>query len=178
MRAAFLLLAVCASIPAAARSERVFLDNSVILIHDAEPSYVRRGASDLAVYLREITGTPVPIVTSAHEIVRGKRAIVVGRRLATQLGAAHDLTPTAGREHFVIEQPHDSRFNLVIAGHSPHGTNDGVATLMRMIRSDGNKPYIDGVPLRSRPDIAMRGWQAGGWPIKDGRGARSAHNRA
>ena len=80
--AACLLLTVCCSSPAAAQPGRIFLDNSVVLVHESEPSYVRRAASDLAAYLQEITGTPVSVVTSRKELVRPNAAIVVGERLA------------------------------------------------------------------------------------------------
>ena len=82
------------------------------------------------------------------------------------MSVAQNLNPILGEEGFIVRRPKDSRLKLVVAGYSPHGTNAGMATLMRMIRTDGKRPYIEGLPVRSKPDVALRGLQAGGWPIK------------
>jgi hypothetical protein len=149
-----------------AQAKKIVLSNPIILVHVDEPSYVRHGARDLAAYLQEITGVSVPIVGSAVKSSRGNTTIVIGQRMARQLGVAQRLTADLGEEGFVIDLSDQTRPGLVVSGYSPHGTNAGIATLMRMLRSAEKVPYLSGIPVRSKPDIGLRGLQAGGWPIK------------
>jgi hypothetical protein len=137
-----------------------------ILIHQDEPSYVHHAANDLAAYLQEINGSPVPIESSKERVAPGKPVVVLGKLMAAELGISIALSADFSEEGFLIQSSIESDTRIVVAGPSPQGTNAGVATLMRMIRSEGKLPYISGdVSLRSKPDIAIRGLQAGGWPI-------------
>src|SRR5438128_4042151 len=70
------------SIPAGAADtgQTFVLNQSVIALDSSEPSYVKFAARDLADYLKEITGTEVPIRTSLDE--KAKSLIVVGRKMS------------------------------------------------------------------------------------------------
>ena len=54
------------------------MTQSVIVVDASEPSYVQYGVKDLADYLKEITGTEVPLRTA--QVETAPSLIVVGKR--------------------------------------------------------------------------------------------------
>ena len=66
------------------------------------------------------------------------------------------------------DQTNDGKTIVVVAGRDPHGTNTGVATLLRAIEMDPKTgPYVNG-PLDTvnRPSYLKRGLHLNGWPLK------------
>ena len=59
-------------------NEKISLNQSGIVVDGSEPSYVQYGVKDLANYLKEITGTEVPIQTTLGETAPS--LIVVGEK--------------------------------------------------------------------------------------------------
>jgi hypothetical protein len=157
---------LCVSLVAAQNTERrVSLSDSTILVDSAEPSYVQYGAKDLAAYLTEITGKPIPI-SSSQNTRRIKVVIAVGEKMARAMGA--DLSSSdLGDEGFVIRSVDKGASQIaIVAGTNPHGTNAGLATFMQMIQAEGKSPYLDGpLDLHSKPSIAVRGIHLNGWPL-------------
>ena len=66
---------------------RISLDAAVILVDKAEASYVQYGAKDLGSYLSQITGKPVPVISSLELARRGKCVIVIGEKMARAMDA-------------------------------------------------------------------------------------------
>ena len=148
-------------------TQRVALDEAVILIDSSEASYVQYGAKDLAAYLTEIGGKPITVSTSADTGQKARSAIAVGEKMAWVMGA--DLGPASelGNTGFVIRSFEKSGAKtVVVAGRHPQGTNSGIATLMQRIRTEGNSPYLEGpLNVRSQPSFAVRGIHLNGWPL-------------
>jgi Glycosyl hydrolase family 67 N-terminus len=160
-------LAVSPPVATAQSIQRISLNEAVILLDSAEPSYVQYGARDLGTYLTEITGKAVALSTSTTPPQKTKLVIAVGKKMALEMGA--DLGPAKdlGIDGFVIRAIEKAGTRIVVvAGQDAHGTNTGIATLMQMIRADGKSPYLEGpLDLRSKPAIAMRGIHLNGWPL-------------
>ncbi len=168
-----MLLTVCAlfllALPIATAQPKIqiSLDYHAVLVGSDEPSYVQYGARDLATYLREITGDRVSVSSNAKELRKAASVIAVGKSAADDLhlsiGDAGDL----GREGYVIRSVNQANQQLlIVAGADPHGTNAGIARLMRLIHGDGNSAYLDGpVDVLSKPAIAVRGIHLNGWPL-------------
>jgi hypothetical protein len=162
------LLVACATTTfAQAQPGKLVLDRSVILVDGSEPSYIQYAAKDLSNYLGEITGqsTTVSSVMSAGK--KAKSMIAIGQKMTLAVGADLGNLNDLGDEGFVLHSfEKDGVQIMVVAGANPHGTNMGVATLMRMIRAEGKSAYLDGpLNLRSKPSIAVRGLQTGAWPM-------------
>jgi hypothetical protein len=159
-------LAVAVSFGFGQVSQRISLDNTTILVDTTEASYVQYGAKDLAAYLTEITGKAVNVGGSTKAAGKTGTIIAVGEKMARALDS--DLsTNDLGNEGSVIRSFDRGKLKTVaIAGLNPHGTNAGIATLMRMIQAEGKSAYLDGpLDLRSKPDIAVRGIHLNGWPL-------------
>ena len=144
------------------------LDEAIILVDSREPSYVQYGARDLASYLREISGKPVIVSESMNPGKSAKSIIALGRMAALAMGADLDAAKELGEDDSEIHSFDKAGTHVVIvAGHNPHGTNTGIATLMLMIRADGKSAYLDGpLDLRNRPSYGVRGLHLNGWPLK------------
>ena len=164
MRFVLLFLVGAVSLAAAQTSQRISLDNAVLLVDGTEPSYVQYAAKDLGSYLTEITGKTVVVGNSVGASRKAKTVIAVGAKMATAMGA--DLGQ-ADQNTSVIRRISKSGADVVVvAGSDPHGTNTGVATLMQMIRADGKSAYLDGpLDLRNKPSFAVRGIHLNGWPL-------------
>ncbi|HSS98004.1 MAG TPA: hypothetical protein VLK33_13280, partial [Terriglobales bacterium] len=69
----------------AATVARISLDDALIMVHPSEPTYVQYAATDLAGYLRELTGATIEVSSSADSVKQHKVAIVIGQKMAQQL---------------------------------------------------------------------------------------------
>lgn len=145
----------------------IALDNPVIMVGSDEPSYVRNGANDTAAYLREITGNQVAILNSPKKIGKATSIVVIGLSAAQALHVEPENISSIGTEGYVIHNFHlGNRELIVVAGADPHGTNAGIASLMRLIQAEGHSAYLPGpLDLRSKPSIAVRGIHLNGWPL-------------
>jgi hypothetical protein len=166
--AIFMLVLLAPTVCAAGgQAPTVPLAKAAIVVDAAEPSYVQYAARDLASYLTELTGQPVPTLVTTPAPVAGETSVVVGSKAAAALGI--DLTSGGdlGREGFVLKTTtRGGAAIVVVAGQTPHGTNAGVATLMPMIRIEHDAPYLDGsLDRRETPSIAVRGIHLNGWPL-------------
>jgi len=146
-------------------NERIPLNQSVIVVDASEPSYVQYGVKDLADYLKEITGTEVPIQTTLDETAQS--LIVVGKKMVEQVTANVMAGRELGQEGYLIKSVIKSgKVHLIVAGETPHGTKFGLAALMKMIQAEGQSDYVEGpVDITSRPKFAIRGMHLNGWPI-------------
>jgi hypothetical protein len=155
------------SLVTAQSSERISLDDTVILVDAGEVSYVQYGAKDLGSYLTKITGKTALVSTSASTSRKAKTVIAVGAKMAKAMGADLGSGGELGQDISVIRSIDKAGVNVVVvAGLDPHGTNTGIATLMQMIQADGKSAYINGpLDLRNRPTFAVRGIHLNGWPL-------------
>ena len=156
-----------ASLVAAQSSQRIILDDAVIVVDGSEASYVQYAAKDIGSYLTVITGKPAVVSTSESAGRKAKAIIAVGAKMARTMGANLDPVIQLDQDTSVIRLIAKSGANvIVVAGPDPHGTNTGIATLMQMIRADGKSAYLDGpLDLRNRPSFAVRGIHLNGWPL-------------
>ena len=143
-------------------SERISLNQIVIVMDSAEPSYIQYGTHDLANYLGDITGSAPRI--SAILDPRAQSLIVVGKLAELVLP---DVLQEAelGEQGYVIKSVmHDGKRRIIVAGANPEGTNFGIAALMKMIRAEGNSAYLKGpLDIYSKPSFAIRGIHLNGW---------------
>ena len=94
------------------------------------------GVKDLADYLKEITGTEVPIQTTLDETAPS--LIVVGKKMVEQARANVMAGRELGQEGYLVESVLKSgKAHLIVAGETPHGTKFGLAGLMKMIQAEG-----------------------------------------
>ncbi len=152
------------SFTAAQTSQRISLDEAVVLVDGSEPSYVQYAAKDLASYLSGITGKAAAVSNAVSATRRAKAVIAVGAKMATAMSVDLDQT---GQDTSVIRRISKAGTEVVVvAGSDPRGTNTGVATLMQMIRADGKSAYLDGpLDLQNKPSFAVRGIHLNGWPL-------------
>ena len=134
---------------------RIALDDAAILVDSGEPTYVQYGAKDLANYLGEISGKPVVVSASVNAGKGAKSIIALGEKAALAMGADLGAAKELGDDDSEIRSFDKAGTHVVIvAGHNPHGTNTGIATLMLMVRAEGKSPYLDGpLDLRNRPSL-------------------------
>src|SRR6185312_2334854 len=146
---------------------RISLDGPVILVDTAEASYVQYGAKDLGSYLSQITGKPIPVISSVDPARRAKCVIVIGQKIARAMDANLRTIDQLGKEGSIIRSiDNNGTRAIIIAAVNPHGTNTGIATFMQMIRAQGNSAYLEGpIDLRNIPSIAVRGIHLNGWPL-------------
>ncbi|MBS1852410.1 MAG: hypothetical protein JST79_16005 [Acidobacteria bacterium] len=151
-----------------AHAQRISLDNAVVLVDASEPSYVQYGAKDLASYLGQITGKPVPVGASVAPFRKSQTVVALGEKMARAAGADLGAMDGLGEEGAVLRSAEKAgRTIIAVAGTNPHGTNAGIATLLQKIRADGKTPYLAApLDLREKPDIAVRGLHLNGWPLK------------
>jgi len=147
---------------------RIALDDAVILVDSTEPAYVQYGAKDLANYLGEISGKPVVVNARMNAGKSAKSIIAVGEKAALGMGADLGASKELGDDGSEIRSLDKAGTHIVIvAGHNPHGTNSGIATLMLMVRAEGKAAYLEGpLDLRNRPSYGVRGLHLNGWPLK------------
>jgi hypothetical protein len=167
MRFVLSFLVGTASLVTAQSSQRISLDDTVILVDAGEVSYVQYAAKDLGSYLTEITGKTAVVSNSASASRKAKTVIAVGAKMAKAMGVDLDSTSQLDQDTSVIRLiPKPGTSVVVVAGSDPRGTNTGVATLMQTIRADGKSAYLDGpLDLRNKPSFAVRGIHLNGWPL-------------
>ncbi len=148
--------------------QRIVLDTPVVLVDVTEPSYVQYAAKDLGTYLSEIIGRPVAVSSTTTDTIEAKSIIVVGQKMALAMGVALENASDLGKEGSLIRSfAKPGKQIVVVAGGDPHGTNMGVATLMRLIQGEAKSAYLPGpLDVRNKPSIAVRGLQTGAWPMK------------
>ena len=167
MRFVLSFLVGTVSLAPAQSSQRISLDDAVILVDGSEASYVQYAAKDLGSYLTEITGKTAVVSNSVSASRKAKAVIAVGSKMATAMGAELDSGDQTDQDTSVIRaMARPGAKVVVVAGLDPHGTNTGVATLMQMIRAEGKSAYLDGpLDLRNKPSFAVRGIHLNGWPL-------------
>jgi hypothetical protein len=168
------LVLVLLAVPHASRAQtgadttavRWGLGDATVVVDPAEPSYVQYAAQDLATYLGQVAGTTVPVSTGGRTRAKSIRVaigVAATKALGVDVGAMDDLR----HDGFVIRSfDRDGGRVLVVAGRDPHGTNAGVASLLRSIRVEGGSPYVDApIDRRESPSYALRGIHLNGWPL-------------
>src|SRR2546426_2472488 len=131
------------SIPAGApdTGQTFVLNQSVIALDSGQDSYVKFAARDLADYLKDITGTDVPIRMSLDE--NAKSLVVRGDKMGQQVVGDVFGDNQLGEQGFLIKSSvKDGKSLLTVAGPHSKGTNHGVAHLMKMIHSEGKTAYL------------------------------------
>ncbi len=165
--AAVLSLAQRASAQRPASGATIELSGSVIFVDASEPSYVQYGASDLGRYLQEISGKPVQLANSLP--AQNKSTLIaIGDKAAVQVGAPTLASYQAGEEVSIIRTLDNRRQpTIVIAGTSPHATNQAIASFIRMISAREHSPFVE-APLNRRevPSFRARGIHLNGWPLR------------
>ena len=142
---------------------RILLSQVNILVDENEPSFVQYGANDLSAYLSEISGVPVAVENSRSRGRDSKTTLVIGRKMAAALGLNLDFADL-GEEGALIRSLSISNAPVVVvAGASPHGTNWGIASLLKLIHLETGEPYPQGpLDLHSEPRMAIRGLHLNG----------------
>jgi hypothetical protein len=166
--AVLLVLGLPAVVFAQIPGSRIPLDDAHVIVDAAEPSYVQYGAKDLAAYLTQISGKPVPVVTPSRERPFTGAAIAIGETAAAALGVDIGVLRELKNDSFVVRSfEREGSFVVAVAGRDPHGTNAGIATLMQTIRAEGTLPFVDApIDRRESPSFARRGIHLNGWPLR------------
>jgi hypothetical protein len=169
-----LVASVCAVLPAAATEREIELNGAHILVGASEPSYVQYAAEDLAHYLSTVTGENVPVRRTVE--AASSAVIAVGEEVANALQVRLPEKESLGAEGALIRAVTQGGSKIItVAGRNPHGTNMGVATLMRLIETRGRDAYLPtGLDLTSKPSISVRGFHMnGGWQLNHPYGFRT-----
>jgi hypothetical protein len=150
--------------PRRTSAEKISLSSSVVVVDPAEPSFVQYAAQDVARYLGDLTGTPVAVAPKFDAGNKDQTVFAIGNRVAESMGV--QLGKLSGEGSIVRTLKKNAATVVVIAGKNPHGTNTGVASLLRMIRLQGPSPYMEGpIDLRNEPSFSARGIHLNGWPL-------------
>ena len=166
----------CGLIAGTPPSERISLADSVVLVDSNEASYVRYAAEDLQGYLTKVSGGPVALSSSPNSSRKARTVIAIGEKMALAMGADLKSASELGEEGSVIQSfDRGASKVVVVAGSNPHGTNMGMATLMQLIRLDGNSAYLEGpLDVRNQPSTPVRGLHLnGGWQLNHPYGFRT-----
>ena len=167
---------LCSVLPAAAAEREIELNGAQILVGPSEPSYVQYAAQDLAHYLGTVTGENVPVRRTADAAGKTTAVIAVGEEVANALQVRLPEKESLGAEGLLIRAITRGGLKIIaVAGRDPHGTNMGVATLMRLIEARGRDAYLPtALDLTSKPSIAVRGFHMnGGWQLDHPYGFRT-----
>ena len=150
------------NVPPEVSNARISLNRIVIGIEPSEPSYVQHGSQDLARYLGEITGSETPVTNSLNS--QTPSAIIIGKMAEKVLPGVVTAKALGDQGYTIKSFTQDGKCRLIVAGANPHGTNSGIAALMRMIRAEGKLAYVDGpLDVRSTPTFPIRGIHLNGW---------------
>ncbi len=174
----FFSLVSCASsvLPAGATETQIELNRTQVLVGAAEPSYVQYAAEDLAHYLNGVTGGDIPVRRTAEAAGNTGAVIAVGEEMAEALEVQLPEKELLGAEGSLIRAVQRGELKIIaVAGRDPHGTNMGVATLMRLIETRGPNAYLPAaLDLTSKPSTAVRGFHMnGGWQLNHPYGFRT-----
>jgi hypothetical protein len=136
----------------ARRGGHIELGGAVVVVNADAPSYLRCAAQDLRRYVHEATGEELRIASerSGSEAV----AIVVG---------TSDLP--LGEEGFTLRSSVEGEHTAIYAtGATPRGARYGLVELMRRVRTDGARAYVDGpLDVAHTPAYPVRGMHLNGW---------------
>lgn len=171
-----LVACVCSLVPATAAETKIELNGAQILVGASEPSYVQYAAQDLAHFLGTVTGENVPVRKTAEAASNTETVIGVGEEMAEALEVQLPEKELLGAEGSLIRAVQRGELKIiVVAGRDPHGTNMGVATLMRLIETRGRDAYVPAaLDLTSKPSTAVRGFHMnGGWQLNHPYGFRT-----
>jgi hypothetical protein len=165
IKSVFMFVVVAAALAFAQSPQRIVLNDAVVLVDAAEPSYVQYGAKDLAAYITEITGNSVNVASSPNVAKKAKVVLAVGEKMARVMGV--ELGSDLGSDGSIIRSLEKSSTRVVaVGGSDPHGTNTGIATLMQLVRAEDKTAYLEGpLDLRNKPSYAVRGIHLNGWPL-------------
>ena len=150
---------------------RIQLMDAAIIVNASELAYVKYAADDLGSFLHSLAPSVTPLVTTSINVVANSSTIIaIGAAAASALGVDVSSISKLGKDESMIysDKTNDGRTVVVVAGLDPHGTNTGVATLLRAIEVDPTVgPYTNG-PLNTtnRPSYLKRGLHLNGWPLK------------
>ncbi len=145
---------------------RLLLNKRTLVVDANQPAYLNHAVEDLRTYLKEITGHDA---TTKTTLPKGKSPLlVIGSMGAAQVLGESSSLADLGDEGFVLKSVvKDGRDCLVVSGPGPKGSKFAVYELMKLIRADGKKAYLDGpVDKRSVPSFSVRGMHLNGWPFK------------
>ena len=147
--------------------QRTSLSQATIVVSPDEPSYVQHGIKDLADYLHESTAQSIPVKSTFDD--QANVLIAVGQKMMDEiLPGSWELKELADEGFRIRSIVKDGKVRVMVSGATPKGTNCGLATLMQLIRFEGNSAYLeDPLNIRSRPRFAVRGIHLNGWPLKN-----------
>ncbi|MGH9644727.1 MAG: hypothetical protein ACRD3Q_20170 [Terriglobales bacterium] len=171
-----LVACACSVLPAAAGEKEIELNGARVLVGASEPSYVQYAAQDLAHYLNGVTGENLPVSRTVEAAGQTTTVIAVGEEVADALQVRLPEKELLGVEGSSIRAIARGGLKIiVVAGRDPHGTNMGVATLLRLIGTRGRDAYLPTeLDLTSKPSIAVRGFHMnGGWQLNHPYGFRT-----
>ena len=159
----------------ASAQQRIQLTATAIIVNASELAYVKYAAEDLGSYLHSLGLSSTQLVTttgtgSVNAVANSSTIIAIGAAAASALGVDVSSISKLGKDESKIfsDRTNDGRTIVVVAGLDPHGTNTGVATLLRAIEMDPKTgPYVNGpLDTMNRPSYLKRGLHLNGWPLK------------
>ena len=146
---------------------RISLTSTSIVVAPDESSFVLHAVKDLAEYLEENSAKPVSIKSKlAYE---ANVIIAVGKTVMHEILPGIKEMEELGDEGFrILSVVSDGKVCVLVSGLTSRGTNCGLATLMQLIRLEGNSPYLIGpLDISSKPRFALRGIHLNGWPLNN-----------
>ncbi len=149
-----------------ANHTQLLLNKRTLVVDANQPAYFQHAVDDLKTYLKEITGQDV---TTKPSLPKGKSPLlVIGPTGAGQVLGKSVSSADLGEEGFMLKSVvANGRDCLVVSGTGSKGTKFAIYELMKLIRGDGRKAYIEGpVDKRSAPSFSVRGMHLNGWPFK------------
>ncbi len=166
LQPASIMLAVLLCVTTGVQGGRLMLDRPAIVIDPDQPAYVQYAVQELAEYLREVSGNPVPVATSSEK--KAASLIAVGPEVGRHnLGDALTVEGL-GEEGYILKTGTKEGANVIVAaGAGPRGTKAAVSALMKLIQVEGQRPFLaDSLDLSDKPGFARRGIHFNGWPFK------------
>jgi hypothetical protein len=143
-------------------STRHVLNKCTLVVDANQPRYVQHAVEDLQSYLKEITGEEVKLSSS---LARRGTSIAIGPKFAAKVLSETPSAEKLGDEGFVLKSAAKGRKDyLAVSGASPKGTKFAIYELMKRIRCEDRRAYLDGpVELQSTPTFKLRGVHLNGW---------------
>ncbi len=138
----------------AAGGERLALERPAVVVDPQQPSFVRHAVDDLAAYIEEICGHRVVVRESFED---GESSVIaVGAKAAERFLGVTLSADGLGAEGYVLKSGVKEGVNVIAAaGTDPHGTQAALAALMKRIRTEGRRPFVDGpLDITGKPTFA------------------------
>ena len=160
---AVLLLATTTSI--AQTGERVILDHATIVADPGEPSFVQYAIEELADYLKESTGTDVPVVASPDAGTAMR--ILVGTKTVRRMFPESIPAAALGEEGYALTTAvKDGTQYIIATGSAPRGTKLAMGMLMKAVQVEGKSAFVPAsLEVLGKPAFARRGMHFNGWPL-------------